>query len=176
MKPEMVAKMAARGPKGGSALELVEKLCVLLTEKKELFLQYEEATLALLSCEVEAMPQYITRREALTNEVDEKSSAMEALCAESPEQEQQLREAAEARADFADVPVALRDVFYKGQELRSVVSRLQQSNVQVMERMQMLRAEALENVRQNKDVAKIRKYLDDLNTQPEQGGLHSEQA
>lgn len=156
-------------------LDLIGKLCSLLEEKKELFLQYEEATLAMLGCEADAMEQYIIRRDELANRIDDKNQEIARVCEEHPSREMLLA-ASEAKMEFAGVPSEYQCVFYGGQAVQSVISRIVQSDAQVVGRMEILKGQALEHVRQNKDVPKIKKYLTDLTEQPQQGALRSGKA
>lgn len=87
-----------------------------------------------------------------------------------------LLDAAHARVDFAKVSGEFQCVFYGGQAVRSVISRIAETEKQAMEHLKVLRAKALENVRQNKEIPKIKKYLTDLTEPPIQGSLRNEKA
>ncbi len=151
---------------------MVTKLCSLLEEKKGRFLMYEKATLDLLICDAEDIEKYITKRSELATEIegiDEEllrtySSADNAVL---------LEKIVKARMDFEQVPSEYQMVFYASQAVRSVAGRIQQSDKQVVERLQKLRVQALESVKKNQNLPKIKKYLTDLSELPAQGSLRN---
>lgn len=151
-------------------VDTITTLCTLLEEKKDLFLEYEKATQDLLSCDVDSAEHYITQRDKLANEIDEISEKTARICADYPAGDL-LLDAANARVDFARVPGEYQCVFYGGQAVRSVVSRISETEKQALEHLRQLRNEALEGVKMNKEVPKIKKYLTGLTEQPQQGGL-----
>lgn len=156
-------------------MNTIDKLCALLDEKKELFLRYRQATEGLLECTVDSAEQYITEREMLANEIDAKNEEIARVCADVPAAELLLG-AAHARVDFDQIPNEYHCVFYGGQGVRSVISQIMESEKRAAERLQHLRSQALQGVKQNKEIPKIKKYLSDLAEPPVQGGLRNEKA
>lgn len=143
-------------------MDTITQLCNLLDEKRDLFEQYEAATLALLSCEADAVGDYITQRAGLANQIEDLNEQLGRLC-DGRADRQVMLDAASARVDFANVPSEYQCVYYAGQAVRSVTGRIATSEQQAVERLEALRADALEHVRQNQNVAKIHKYMTDLN-------------
>ncbi len=151
-------------------MDTVAKLCTLLEEKKRLFLSYEKATQGLLGCDADSAEQYIIERERLAIEIDAKNEEIAREASEMPAPAL-VRGAAGASIDFEKVPGEYHCVFYAGQAVRSVISRVIESDRQATEHLEKLRGLALENVKQNKEIPRIKRYISDLAAPPQTGGL-----
>lgn len=156
-------------------MDTIGKLCELLEQKKERFLAYEKVTLAILSGTPEDVEHYIIQRGDIATEIDALDEEIYRLCDGEGAGEVMLS-AARARIDFERVPAEYHCVFYAGQAVRSVASRLVQSDAQVVELLKKWQAEALESIKQNQNLPKIKKYLTDLTEKPPQGSLRNEKA
>lgn len=154
-------------------VEMIDALCDLLEQQKEDFLAYEEATLALLESEPDDAEQYITQRAQLANAIDERTEEMARLCATQPGGDWLLQTAL-GKTEFGQVPGEYHRVFYAAQAVQSVASRIAQTDSQVLERLGRLRDEALASIRQNQNLPKIKKYLEDLSETP--GSLRDSKA
>ncbi len=151
-------------------MDTVARLCSLLEDEKQCFMQYEEATQALLDCEADAAEQYIIQRGMLANQVDALIEDMARLCDAEPAGEVLLA-AAKGGIEFARVPGEYQCVFYAGQAVRSVIYRIGQTEQQAMARLEALREQALMRIRQNQNLPKIKKYLSGLGSGPEEVSL-----
>ncbi|MDL2327156.1 hypothetical protein LJC64_00640 [Ruminococcaceae bacterium OttesenSCG-928-A11] len=151
----------------GENVDIVGKLCTLLDKENDLFLEYEQATLAALDCPADDVEHYITLRGAKANEIDGLREEITAVCGQMPDAPV-LLECTRASLPFDKVPAGYQPVFYAGQNLRSVINRITQSDQQVMQRLERLRDEALDGIKQNQNMPKIRKYLTDLTDVPHQ--------
>lgn len=156
-------------------MDTISELCTLLEAKKELFLRYEEVTLAMLDCGMDDVEHYITERDKIATDVEAVVEEMARLCAEEPGGHQML-EASEARVDFAKVPSEYHCLYYGGQAVRSIISRIMESDKQVVERLRVWRDEALEAIRQNQNMPKIKKYLTDLTDTKSESSLTNNKA
>ena len=153
----------------------IARLCALLEEKKNKMLEYEQATLAMLECPPDDIDQYITRRGMIANSVDEIREEMGRLADSAPGGGQMLQ-AADARLAFETVPSEYQCLYYAGQAVRSVASRVRETERQVLDRIEKLRDEALTNVRQAQNLPKIRRYLTNLTDNPQDAGVDRGQA
>lgn len=156
-------------------MDTINQLSCLLEEKKEKFQMYETQTLALLSCELEDMEQYIINRDALATEIDELSEEMARICSDMPGGDL-LMDILQTKVNFENVPDEYHPLFYSAQAVRSTVNRIAQTERQAVERMELFRSQALEQVKQNKDMPKIKKYLTDLTDTTPQGSFKDEKA
>ncbi len=156
-------------------MDSITKLCTLLEEKKKLFLDYEKATLGLLDCNADSAEQYIIEREHLAIEIDGINEKIAREASEMPAP-QLVRDAAAASIDFEKVPSEYHCIFYAGQAVRSVISRVIVSDGQAKEYLERLRGQALESVKQNKQLPRIKRYISDLAAQPQTGSLRDKKA
>lgn len=156
-------------------MDAISKLCTLLETKKDRFLQYEQATVGLLDCAVEDIENYITRRGALATEINALDEEMDGLCAQQPNGAL-LQKCARNQVDFVRLPGEYHCVFYGGQAVHTVLGRIAESDKQVTARLEKLRDEALENIRQNQNMPKIRKYLSNLGDSASKINLRDEKA
>ncbi|MDL2293605.1 hypothetical protein LJC60_03130 [Ruminococcaceae bacterium OttesenSCG-928-D13] len=146
-------------------MDTVGKLCALLEKESDLFLEYEQATLALLDCAADDAEHYIMLRGAKANEIDGLVEEIAQVCGQVPDAAV-LLECTKASLPFDRVPAGYQPVYYAGQNVRSVIHRIGQSDVQAMQRLERLRDEAVEAIKQNQNMPKIRKYLTDLTDVP----------
>lgn len=165
----------ARRAGRGARVDIVNSACNILSEQEGLFARYETATLALLDCAPEDASHYITERDRLANRIDELNEQLAKLCAETPNGEL-LMAAAKGRVPFEKVPSEYQPVFYAGQAVRSVGARIAETNKQVLERMERLRDEAGEYMKQNQNLPKIKRYLDGLTPPMDEVPRHESKA
>ena len=142
-------------------MDTIAKVCELLDEVKNNLLSYEKATQDLLTCDVDDVEHYITLRGEMANRMDALLAEIADACARE-ENANTIYQAALARIPFSEVPPDLVPVFESGQSNRSTVARIGQTERQVMERLEGFRQEALDNLRQNQNMPKIKQYLDVL--------------
>lgn len=124
----------------------------------------------MLDCEVDAVEHYITERGEKAIEIDALSEQIARLASGEPASELLLR-AANARVDFGALPPEYHSVFYEAQAVRSVAHRVMETEKQVTARLEALKQEALDNIRQNQNLPKIKKYLTGLSDSPATGSL-----
>lgn len=139
----------------------------MLETKKERFLAYEQATLALLDCAPEDAENYITQRGELATEIDGVNEEIEQICGSVPDGATMLA-ASKVALPFEQVSSEYQCIFYSGQAVQSVIHRILQSEGQVKERLEKLRNEAMEGIKLNQNMPKIKKYLTDLAEPPAQ--------
>lgn len=160
---------------GDLFLATVEKVLTLLDKKAGLFTEYEKATQDLLVCEADDVEKYIIERGRLANEIDEVTEEIGFVCDGEPNGEV-IFSAASAKINYDRVPPELRSVFESGQNVRSIAARILETDKQVTARLEGIRDEAKEKIRQNQNMPKIKKYLTDLTEKPGEGGLKSGKA
>lgn len=146
-------------------MDTIAKVLALLEKKSEFFDEYEKATQELLRCDADDVEYYITRRAELANEIDQVTEEIGLACDGQPSGEIMFA-AASSRVDYQNVPPELRPVFESGQNIRSTASRIMQTEMQAISRLESLRDEAKEKIRQNQNLPKIKKYLTDLAETP----------
>lgn len=156
-------------------MDTINQMCKLLEEQKDLLLDYEQATLAILDADADSVEQYIIERGRLATEIDAVNEWVYSLCGETPNGEILLK-TANASLAFEQVPSEFHCVFYEAQSKRSVINRILESEKQAIKHLESLRDEALDAIKQNQNVPKIKKYLTGLQDQPATIKLTSEKA
>lgn len=107
----------------------------ILREETRLLLDFEAATQEMLTCSVERLEGEMGKRERLLSAIQQREEELAALCREAGEEGQILLDAAKGRADWEALPEALREVYGCGQEVRAVLSRFPESEVQARLRL-----------------------------------------
>lgn len=151
-------------------MDTINKICALLQSKKDLFLRYEEATQALLDSDETTAPDYITQREELANKIDSITLEIGRL-SDRQENADLLMSIAAGRTRFENVPVDYRPVYEEASEIQSVAFRIQEQEKSAVHRFESLRDAAMSKIKENQNLPKIKKYLDDLQEKPRQGGF-----
>ncbi len=156
-------------------MDTIAKIGMLLQEKENKFLAYEQTTLDMLHCEADAIEDYIIKRGQLANEIDEITEEIGRLCDKEPHS-RLLFQAASAQINFDQILPEMQPLYEQGQRILGVVSRIQNSEKQVVTRLESLKAEALTKIKENQNLPKIKKYLVDLGDTPTSGNFTSEKA
>lgn len=146
---------------------MIGEICVLLEQKKDRFAEYEQATQALLDCPPDDAEHYITRRSELATVIDGLDEQLHQLCGQAPDAAE-LWACTRANLPFERVPSAYQPVYYTAQGVQSIIQRIIQTEQQAKERLERLRQEALDAIKQNQNVPKIKKYLTGLTDVPVQ--------
>lgn len=138
-----------------------QSICELLTQKKELFDAYAQATEAMLSCEIEHLEHYITKRSELIVLISEIDRNVEALCAQEPNPEM-TRAAINNSAEYDALPEELRAVFHAGQEVLGLVQSITNNEEAVRAHLLTLRDDCEKNIRRVSKAPKVTQYLRSL--------------
>lgn len=146
-------------------MKLLDQIYTLVEQKKEKFSDYERATGSLLDCEPDSAEHYIIKRSEIANEIDGISEQIAKLCDGIPNGHLVLH-ASLASVDYDHLPPEYVRFFDVGQATRSIVYRIAQTDKQAMERMRGLRNEALDKIKENQNLPKIKNYLTGLNDKP----------
>ena len=102
------------------------------SELTALLLEYEKATLPLITCELDEVSEYIEARGRLMEKLREKNDELTAFCAA---QGGQLAAAASCSCDRDTLPRELQEIFDARLEVSSVVTRLLSEERQAAERL-----------------------------------------
>lgn len=135
-----------------------QSICELLTQKKELFIAYAQATEAMLTCEIEHLEQYITKRSELIALIGEIDRNVEALCAQTADHAM-TRAAINNSAEYDALPEELRAVFHAGQEVLGVVQSVINNEEAVRVHLLALRDDCEKNIRRVSKAPKVTQYL-----------------
>lgn len=134
------------------------ELLMLLENRLSLFLEFEEYTAKLNECDIDAMSNYITKREAIANQIDDISKQIEVCCVvirTTPP----INDILANRCAFGDVPEELRPLFSVSQQTIASVGRCRENNNSAMIRMKTLRKYLKRRIAETKNTPRIIKYL-----------------
>ena len=137
------------------------ELLMLLENRLALFLEFEDYTVKLNECDIDAMSNYITKREAIANQIDDITKQIEVCCVvirTTPPIDDILAN----RCDFAQVPDDLKPLFSVSQQTIASVGRCRENNNSAMIRMKTLRKYLKRRIAETKNTPRIIKYLSAL--------------
>lgn len=115
----------------------------LLEEKRQLLCRVEDATQRMLTCSSAQLEELMRERERLVAELQKADAQMEELC-RGQEDGQAVLDAAAGRGDAAG---PLTEVDQAAQRLRTVLSRLRESETQALLRLKQEQLEILEKIK-----------------------------
>lgn len=127
----------------------------------------------MLACPAEDVEHYIMQRGELANGIDGLNEEIGRLCDEAPDGTP-LRDAADGLIEFGRVPSEYHCIYYSGQSVRSVMERIKNAETQVRGRLEKLREEARQHLKDNQALPQIKKYLATVGEGPVGGALKDE--
>lgn len=120
----------------------------LLEKKVELFRNFEEVTLGMLTCPLEGLEERMCRREALIQEISGIDDKL-ALCCEASSQGELMHRVIHGNAYAQEVPGSLEKIYALGMQIRTVASRITELDLQAVMRMKTEQAQILEKIKKN---------------------------
>lgn len=142
-------------------MEMLDEMRKLLHEKKACFLQYEEETSHIASrecCEAEDFEAGIAARQRLIEEIDgidERLKAMRNFSAAG----KRLYEISKNRWDFRTLSEAEQALFSEGQEIFTVITRIQELEPGARAEMERVRDLLQDKIRKNNTNTRFTGYL-----------------
>lgn len=143
----------------------LEQLSMLLAEKKDLFLKYEEATSKMSEADeetIEIITHSIEARQQLIKKIDDLDARITDLCSEMPDGAL-LYEASKNRCGYAALSEEEKGIYHRGQEVFQVITRIQEEEAlavanmsRIVDRLQIL-------IKQNHQEKKFAGYLKTMN-------------
>lgn len=158
-------------------MEIIEKLCVLLEQKKDLFARYEAYTEKLGVCDMERtedIEEYITNRADLANQIDKLNREITSLC-EKAKNRKQLLAWMGNRCNYDEVQPEARGLFSRSQEIFGIMNRIAAQEPQIVQRMRGECDGLLVKIKGAQNTPKIARYLNSLTSKPETGTFLSQQ-
>lgn len=144
--------------RSGSVLNNITELLMLLEKRLSLFLELEDCTVKLNECDIDAMSDYITKRKAIANQIDEITKQISAACViirTTPP----INDIITNRCDFGDVADNLKPLFYISQQTIASIGRCREHNNSALIRMKTLRKYLKRRIAETKNTPRIIKYL-----------------
>lgn len=127
------------------ALNAIQRVIDLLEEKRDYFALYEQASLEMLSCELDGIDEKLEHRavmiagiDCLDEQIDEACDKQELYC-----------QAARAACGRGELPDEWKPVFDRAMQVRAIVSRLPDIDLQIEMRLEQERDLAMEQIKSN---------------------------
>ena len=123
----------------------LRRVLELLEQKRQLLCRVEEATQGMLACPGQQLEELMGERERLIQQLQKANEELEELCRDQEDGEAVLA-AAGGRWE-GEMPSELAEVCLGAQRLRTVLSRLRESETQAMLRLKQEQLEILEKIK-----------------------------
>lgn len=156
-------------------MNTINSIVELAELRKQKFKEYEQATIMLSECDEDSAEHYITQRGDLSTEIDDINQQIGKLCDSLPNGTIVLQ-ASMASIAFEMLSPDLFQLYEIGQETRSIVYGIQQEEKTAMQHLEIFRDAALEKIRENQHMPKIKQYLTNLGSQQDNQNFSSGKA
>ena len=110
------------------------RAAAILAQEQELLLAFEAATQEMLTCAVDHLEGEMGKREKLLAEIQTREG-------------QRLLDAAKGRSEVETLPEDYREIYRQGQEIRTVLSRFPESEVQARLRLRLEQEQMLKRIK-----------------------------
>lgn len=124
---------------------VIQRVINLLEEKKDYFTLYEQVSLAMLSCDADELEEKIGRRAVIIERIDHLDACIDEAC----EKQQLYCQAARASCGRSELPEGWKTVFDCAMQVRAIIGRLPDIDLQIEMRLEQERDLALEQIKSN---------------------------
>lgn len=118
----------------------------LLQEKQKLLLSFEEATQNMLHCPMEELENLVQERQKLIDSVDKLDEKLCALCRDTP-QGQAVLQVLAGQGSPESIPKEVQELYDDAMRIRTILSRLQESDIQAALRLRVEQERILEQIK-----------------------------
>lgn len=145
-----------------------------LEQKRILFVQYEQHTGEMRTCEIDDLEGHIAERERLAKEIDKITRDIESF-SDMMENPDEIRDAVANRGDYSDFSAEMRHVYDQASKIYTAINHIHNMESEIMQRMKDERALCLENIKKGSDTAKMYGYVKNLQVHSHQNMLLGDQ-
>ena len=137
------------------------KIIELLDKIKERLLVFEQETVDIMSCDLDDIEEHSNNRVKITAELDKIFSHIELLCSEMEEDGDRVRRIIKSSRDLTEVAPDEEAIYFKMQEIGSLINRIKDSDVQAVDRIGLEKEALLGRIKaENKGAgAKAAKFI-----------------
>ncbi len=122
-----------------------EQILRLLAEKKQLMLEFEKATEEMLFCPLELLQPMVRQREEKMCQMQALDAKISGLC--TGREGALVLSAVENSGDRATLPVQLQQIYDAGMQVKTIASRLKESNTQAIFRLRNEQKQILKKIK-----------------------------
>ncbi|MBO6141497.1 MAG: hypothetical protein J6O40_06855 [Ruminococcus sp.] len=137
------------------------KIIELLDEIKGKLLIFEQETIEIMSCDIDDIEPHSNNRLKITKELDKLFGHIELLCSEMGEDGDRVRRIIKSSRDLTETAPDEEAIYFKMQELISLLNRIKDSDVQAIDRIELEKDNLLGKIKaENKGAgAKAAKFI-----------------
>lgn len=137
------------------------KIIELLDEIKGKLLIFEQETIEIMSCDIDDIEPHSNNRLKITKELDKLFGHIELLCSEMGEDGDRVRRIIKSSRDLTETAPDEEAIYFKMQELISLLNRIKDSDVQAIDRIELEKDNLLGRIKaENKGAgAKAAKFI-----------------
>lgn len=143
-----------------------------LDQKKEQILRFEKLSELLLTSNIEQMEEIVDKREDIIQTINALEEEL-MLMPSYQEYPDEIRNAIKNRGNRDDINSEYLPLFDKGQELFAIVNRISLMEDAILQHIEDCRIELEEKIRESNTLPKIKRYLDTIPNELEDGSLLS---
>ncbi len=118
-----------------------------LQKKQQYLTQFEEATQQMLFCPIEQLEDLVSERQRLIEKMDDLEKNLDALCRENADQVL-LSLILTGKGDAGEIPERLQPIYEEAIKIRTVASRLRQSDRQASLRLKTEQKRVLKKIKE----------------------------
>lgn len=112
-----------------------KKIIELLEVIRQKLLVFEQETIDIMSCDVDDIEEHSHNRVKITAELDKLFGLIELLCSEMDEDGDRVRRIVRSSRDLTEVAPDEEAIYFKMQEIGSLINRIKDSDVQAIDRI-----------------------------------------
>ena len=137
------------------------KIIELLDEIKGKLLVFEQETIEIMGCDIDDIEPHSNNRLKITKELDKLFGHIELLCSEMGEDGDRVRRIIKSSRDLTETAPDEEAIYFKMQELISLLNRIKDSDVQAIDRIELEKDNLLGRIKaENKGAgAKAAKFI-----------------
>lgn len=139
-----------------------DEIEALLTQKLDLFCQYEQQTDALINASEDCVDNYITNRDELAINIDTISQKILAALDKS---DKMLENAVYCRGSYSDFNPQQAHINDISSKIYACISRISEKNSLFTDNLSAQKDATMDKIKQSKNTPKIKKYLGALGSQ-----------
>lgn len=153
-------------------MAMFERMSRLLREKKELCLLYEKKTRTMTGQKPEELEQALADREELIGRIDAVDEELSA-CRDASEEGRAFYDAARNQCDYETLSAEEKQLFAEGQEIYTVLSRVQETEGEIRREMESMMETLLLKIRHTNTNNRFTGYLKQMDYGESKGLLYN---
>ena len=125
----------------------INKICEFLNEILNQLLEFERETMEIMYCDVDSILRHTENRVSITHNIDNIFSEIEKICNQIRDGEELWKIIKNVSA-YTKVKPEHEDVFFKAQQIFSIVNRIKDSDVQAVSRINFEKDVLIKKIRE----------------------------